>query len=92
MCLYAKDIAVNRNGGSGNTCSEDTINDIISSVPDHDEMKQVVATREAQQKFSNDSLFRAGSLKLENELSSIRDALMTKDGLVNTEKQDLFRE
>ena len=37
-------------------------------------------------------MFWQGSLDIQDELAYIRDALLTKDGLVDAEKQDLFRE
>ena len=37
-------------------------------------------------------MFRQGSVEISEELSSIRDALLKKDGIVSTEKQDAFRE
>ena len=31
-------------------------------------------------------------MEISNELVKIRDSILTKDGIVGTEKQDLFRE
>ena len=73
-------------------CEEETVNDIINNIPDTDEIKQVIAKREEQQKFSNDQMFREGSMEIKDELVRIRDSILTKDGIVSTEKQDLFRE
>ena len=73
-------------------CEENTINEIISNVPNAEEMKQVIANRESQQKFVNDKLFRQGSTQIGEELIKIKAAILSKDGIVSTEKQDLFRE
>ena len=75
-----------------NACEEETVNEIINNVPDNDEIKQVIAKREEQQKFSNDQMFRQGTMEIKDELIKIRDSILTKDGIVGTEKQDLFRE
>ena len=75
-----------------NACEEETVNEIINNVPDNDEIKQVIAKREEQQKFSNDQMFRQGTMEIKDELVKIRDSILTKDGIVGTEKQDLFRE
>ena len=37
-------------------------------------------------------MFRQGSVEISEDLSSIRDSLLKKDGIVSTDKQDLFRE
>ena len=37
-------------------------------------------------------MFREGNVEIKEELVKIREALLKKDGLVSTEKQDLFRE
>ena len=42
--------------------------------------------------FRSIEMFWQGSLDIQDELAYIRDALLTKDGLVNAEEQDLFRE
>ena len=55
VCFYAKDISVVR---GVNACEEETVNEIINNVPDEAEIKQVIATREEQQKFLNDQMFR----------------------------------
>lgn len=73
-------------------CEEDTINDIINNVPDAEEIKQIIEHREEVQKFNNDKMFRQGVSEISEELVKIREALLKKDGLVSTEKQDLFRE
>ena len=75
-----------------NACEEETVNEIINNVPVNDEIKQVIAKREEQQKFSNDQMFRQGTMEIKDELVKIRDSILTKDGIVGTEKQDLFRE
>lgn len=89
VVFYAKDISVVR---GVNACEEETVNEIINNVPDNDEIKQVIAKREEQQKFSNDQMFRQGTMEIKDELVKIRDSILTKDGIVGTEKQDLFRE
>ena len=89
VVFYAKDISVVR---GVNACEEETVNEIINNVPDNDEIKQVIAKREEQQKFSNDQMFRQGTMEIKDELIKIRDSILTKDGIVGTEKQDLFRE
>ena len=45
VVFYAKDISVVRGMGE---CEEDTINEIISNVPDAAEIQQVITNREAQ--------------------------------------------
>lgn len=89
VCFYAKDISVVR---GVTECEEETVEEIISSVPDESEIRQVIEKREAQQKFSNDRIFRQGTMEIKDELVKIRDSILTKDGIVSTEKQDLFRE
>ena len=89
VVFYAKDISVVR---GVNACEEETVNEIINNVPNNDEIKQVIAKREEQQKFSNDQMFRQGTMEIKDELVKIRDSILTKDGIVGTEKQDLFRE
>ena len=89
VVFYAKDISVVR---GVNACEEETVNEIINNVPDNEEIKQVIAKREEQQKFSNDRMFRQGTMEIKDELVKIRDSILTKDGIVGTEKQDLFRE
>ena len=37
-------------------------------------------------------MFCEGSVEIKDELVKIRDALLTKDGIVSADKQDLFRE
>lgn len=39
-----------------------------------------------------DSLFREGGIPLADLIPIIKEALMSKDGLVEPDKQDLFRE
>ena len=40
----------------------------------------------------DDEMFRQGSVSLSEYLPVIKDALLCKDGLVEPDKQDLFRE
>jgi hypothetical protein len=37
-------------------------------------------------------MFRQGTMEIKDELAKVRDSILTKDGIVSTEKQDLFRE
>ena len=47
--------------------------------------------RRLDAKFGSFELF-TGKSEVKDEVVSIRDALLSKDGLVPAEKQDLFRE
>ena len=52
------------------------------------EMIQVIERRAEQQCFKHDQMFRQGTVEIKDELCKIRDALLKKDGIVSSEKQE----
>ena len=66
--------------------------EIISHLPNEDEKMEVITRRRSEAQFGANEIFRSGETLVGKNLTKIRDALLVKDGLVEPQKQDLFRE
>ena len=65
---------------------------MIKDVPVENEIESIIFQRYQKQMFSDDKMFRLGSTEISLELKSIGDSIFKKDGLIDAEKQDFFRE
>ena len=65
---------------------------MLNNLPE-DEMKEQIVQRRAQESLMpEDGMFREGSISIAEVIPLIKDALLSKDGLVEPDKQELFRE
>ena len=87
-CIYAKDIAMVRKFSK---IIPEAVSKIVLNVPSAQEITYIVTNRTQKSKFRTHELFNSGLLNIQAELGNIRDALLTKDGLVDASEQDLFR-
>ena len=87
--MYIKDIATSI---GADVASEETVEEILDNLPDDELKAQIVRQRTEQAIMPDDEMFRQGSVSLSEYLPVIKDALLCKDGLVEPDKQDLFRE
>jgi len=65
---------------------------MLDNLPDEEVKTQIVSSRADQALMPDDSMFREGSIPIAEIIPMIKEALLCKDGLVEPNKQELFRE
>ena len=86
--FYAKDIITLRNLDENKA---ESYTQIAQNPPSDEEIAQFMQKRQNESKFNRPDMFFSGRLKLNEEFSTILNALVTKDGLVPDDKKDDFR-
>ena len=91
--MYVKDLAQSQ---GADLCNEETaaetIEAMLDNLPDDDAKEEIVSRRNEQSIMPEDSMFREGSVSIAEVIPVIKEALLCKDGLVEPDKQELFRE
>ena len=90
-CLYLKDIA-EAQGQDLNEMDEDAITEMLDNLPDDEFKATIQKNRKDQSLLPDEEMFQVGSVPISDVLSNIKEAILKKDGIVEPEKQDLFRE
>ena len=88
--FYGKDLLIVRGHANdyGDFIYEVTYLNHALEPANTSEMIQVIERRAEQEYFKHDQMFRQGTVQIKDELCKIRDALLKKDGIVSSEKQE----
>ena len=91
--FYVKDIAKLRQMNTlEREDAEEAIADILENPPTEEEIVQIVQKREDELMLKGFDMFKKGDKLVTDQLEDIQQALIKKDGIVDTDQQDIFRE